>query len=260
MMIYRNTNYWLLVLLVLLLLFFTTMDHYQSFLIGVTSSHRRRRPVIHSRLHPPHIYATSHNSFVLLHNMKLPLLDQIASALYRLENQRVEASSIIDEKGRYGEPMEWSNNDSYANQWSQFIANNPVGYQFKQFVANIIAGNDYNTTLVQHTIQQFIQSDDIVMFSFTTCPFCRKAKDLLDEKHIIYRVMELDTLPNNQGNEIRAELGKLTKRTSVPSIFINQIYIGGCNDDNPGLVSLIQNGELDRMIQEGLLKQQQKSS
>jgi glutaredoxin 3 len=55
-------------------------------------------------------------------------------------------------------------------------------------------------------------------------------------------------LPGNEGNEIRAVLGKLTKRTSVPSIFIDGNYIGGCNDGNPGLVPLIKNGELDKLM------------
>jgi glutaredoxin 3 len=58
------------------------------------------------------------------------------------------------------------------------------------------------------------------MYSFTTCPFCRKAKDYLEEMSIPYVSIELDLLPGNEGNEIRAELGRMTRRTSVPSIFI----------------------------------------
>lgn len=180
--------------------------------------------------------------------MKRPILDQIASTLFRLENERVESSSVIDDKGRYGEPMEWSKKESYANKLSELIASNPIGYQLKQFVANVIAGNDYNTTATQDKIQTLIDTNDIIMFSFTTCPFCRKAKDILDEQNVIYNVLELDTLLNSEGNEIRAELGKITKRTSVPSIFINQIYIGGCNDGNPGLIKLIQSGEFHKMM------------
>jgi glutaredoxin len=66
----------------------------------------------------------------------------------------------------------------------------------------------------------------------------RKAKDFLDDASIPYVTIELDLLPDNQGNEIRSELGKLSKRTSVPSIFIGGEYIGGCNDGNPGLLPL----------------------
>jgi glutaredoxin 3 len=81
------------------------------------------------------------------------------------------------------------------------------------------------------------------MYSFSTCPFCRKAKDFLEDQNIAYSAIELDLLEDNRGNEIRAALGKMTKRTSVPSIFINGNYIGGCNDGNPGLLPLARDAE-----------------
>lgn len=187
-------------------------------------------------------------------NMQRPILDQIATMLFKLENDRVESSSVMDEKRRYGEPMEWSEETSLANKFSQFIASNEIGYQFKQFVANIIAGNNYDIIETQKYIQEFINTNDVAMFSFTSCPFCRKAKDVFDERGIRYSVIELDELSENRGNEIRAELGKLTKRTSVPSIFIYQQYIGGCNDGNPGLIPLIASGEFDRIMKDNASK------
>jgi glutaredoxin 3 len=184
-----------------------------------------------------------------LQGMKRPILDTIASTLFKLENARVEASSEIDEKGRSGEPMEWSDSTSMANKFSEAIASNSLGYQFKQFVADIVAG-DYDEQAVNAKVDAFIndQSAPIAMFSFTTCPFCRRAKDYLDEKGIKYNVMELDELDGNGGNEIRAILGKRTRRTSVPSIFVGGNYIGGCND-GPGLLPLGASGELDKMLQ-----------
>jgi glutaredoxin 3 len=181
-----------------------------------------------------------------LREMKRPLIDQIASTLFQLENDRVQASSVVDDKGRVGEPMEWSEGTSMANQFSEVVASNPLGYRFKQWIADIIAG-DYDAEATKTKIQNFISSNDIAMFSFTTCPFCRRAKEALDERGIAYAVMELDELPGNQGNEIRAQLGKLTKRTSVPSIFVKSRYIGGCND-GPGLLPLMQSGEFDALL------------
>lgn len=205
------------------------------------------------------------SSLVVLSDMKRPILDQIASTLFRLENKRVEESSEMDDQGRMGEPMEWSERNSAANQWSELLASNPLGYRFKQWVADIIAG-DYDEEEVRQKIDTFITSHDknknapiamfsftknknppIAMFSFTTCPFCRRAKDALDERGIAYQVIELDDLEGNQGNEIRAQLGKITTRTSVPSIFVRGQYIGGCND-GPGLMPLMESGELDRML------------
>ena len=133
--------------------------------------------------------------------------------------------------------MEWAQEDSFANRFSQLVSSNEIGYRLKQGVADLIAG-EYDEETTRQTVEKFIGSSPVVMFSFSTCPFCRTAKDFLDEQSIPYVAMELDLLPDNQGNEIRAQLGKFTKRTSVPSIFIGGEYIGGCNDGSPGLLPL----------------------
>jgi len=179
--------------------------------------------------------------------MKRPILDQIASTLFKLENDRVEASSVVDDKGRKGEPMEWSESSSAANKFSEVVSSNPIGYQFKQWVADIVAG-DFDEEEAERKVDSFVEKNDVAMFSFTTCPFCRRAKDLLNEKGINYVSMELDELDGNEGNEVRAILGRRTKRTSVPSIFIGGKYIGGCND-GPGLLPLAESGELDRLLE-----------
>ena len=195
----------------------------------------------------------------MLQEMKRPILDTVATTLFKLETSRVEASSEMDDKGRMGEPMEWSESSSLANQFSEAIASNSLGYKFKQFVADIVAG-EYDEAAVTAQVDAFIaqstakngffgkKSPPVVMFSFTTCPFCRRAKDYLDEQGIAYQVMELDELEGNAGNEIRAVLGKKTSRTSVPSIFVKGQYIGGCND-GPGLLPLGESGELNKLLQ-----------
>ena len=179
-----------------------------------------------------------------LYDMKRPLLDQLASTLFSLENERVERSSEVDEKGRVGEPMAWSESQSFANRFSEIMATK--GYAFKQFVADIVAG-EYDKDAVDKTIDELILQNDVAMFSFTTCPFCRKAKDILEEQGIPYQTVELDELEGNLGNVIRAQLGRRTGRTSVPSIFVKGEFIGGCND-GPGLIPLLENGEFDAMM------------
>ena len=194
-------------------------------------------------------------SAVSLAGMKRPIIDQIASTLFKLETDRVEQSSVEDEQGRMGEPMEWASKDSLANKFSKLIAENDMGYRFKQWVADIVAG-DYDANKIETYVQDFIAdaNDDtsgipVAMFSFTTCPFCRKAKDYFDAEGIRYVVMELDELEGNLGNEIRSTLGKMTKRTSVPAIFIKGTAIGGMNDGTPGLMPLVESGELQTMLQ-----------
>jgi len=179
--------------------------------------------------------------------MKRPILDQIASTLFNLENARVAASSETDHKGRTGEPMEWSESESLANKFSEVVASNPLGTGFKQWVADIVAG-EYDEQQIRSLMDDFICENDVAIFSFTSCPFCRRAKDYLQEREIPFKAMELDELDGNTGNEIRSMLGKRTGRTSVPSIFIGGKSIGGCND-GPGLLTIAKSGELDALLQ-----------
>lgn len=174
--------------------------------------------------------------------MKRPLLDRIATAAFNLETARVNASSVVDEKGRAGEPMEWSQKDSLANQFSEFMAG--AGYGFKQWVADIVAG-DFDEAATEAIVNDFVAKHDVAVFSFTTCPFCRRAKDYLEDQGIAYTALELDE--DEQGNAVRAVLGRKTRRTSMPAIFINGEFIGGCND-GPGLLTLAETGELDKML------------
>jgi len=191
------------------------------------------------------------STMTALFQMKRPLLDQIASTIFNLEMDRVEASSVTDDQGRNGEPMEWASDDSLANKFSQLVAGNDIGYKFKQWVADIVAG-EYDQLQVEAYVNQFVDPDSksckVQMFSFTTCPFCRSAKDYLETEGIPYQSIELDELEGNKGNEIRATLGKITKRTSVPSIFINGQAIGGLNDGLPGLMPLAKSGQLKEML------------
>ncbi|CAM9641179.1 unnamed protein product, partial [Heterosigma akashiwo] len=109
-----------------------------------------------------------------------------------------------------------------------------------------VAG-EYDEAATKAEIEEFVLGSTVAMYSFTTCPFCRRAKDYFEETGIEYSVIELDELEGNKGNAIRATLGRSTKRTSVPSIFIKGKCIGGCND-GPGLLPLAESGELAELL------------
>ena len=47
----------------------------------------------------------------------------------------------------------------------------------------------------------------VVVFSWTRCPFCKNAKALLDSKGAKYTAVELDTM--TEGNAIRAQLAEV---------------------------------------------------
>ena len=72
------------------------------------------------------------------------------------------------------------------------------------------------------------------------CPYCWRAKHLLDSKQVEYREIGVD-----MGGEMRQEMiRRANGRTTVPQIFIAGRHIGGCDD----LVALERAGKLDELI------------
>lgn len=70
---------------------------------------------------------------------------------------------------------------------------------------------------------------------------------MLDEKNAKYTAIELDK--DEDGKAIRAELGDILGRTSVPAIWIDGTFIGGCNDGPMGgLNTLNESSKLDDML------------
>ena len=80
----------------------------------------------------------------------------------------------------------------------------------------------------------------VEVYCWSTCPFCRRARALLDAKGITYDVHDIT------GDEAaRAEMAQRTGGPkSVPQIFINDALIGGCDD----LHALESQGKLDDMF------------
>ena len=80
----------------------------------------------------------------------------------------------------------------------------------------------------------------VEIYTKTFCPYCWRAKHLLDSKGIEYREISVDL-----GGERRTEMIERTKgRTTVPQIFVGDRHIGGCDD----LVALERDGRLDELL------------
>lgn len=85
--------------------------------------------------------------------------------------------------------------------------------------------------------------NDIELFTLPTCPFCRKAKELLEDNYLDY--FEYDI--SHDEEKIREKLGKRFKidgRVTVPQIVINGKHIGGYSE----LKDIIQKGKLSDYI------------
>ena len=81
----------------------------------------------------------------------------------------------------------------------------------------------------------------VVMYSTGFCPYCVRARMLLDRKSVIYTDIRVDLEP-----ALRAEMIQRSGRTSVPQIFIDDFHVGGCDD----MHALEQQGLLDPLLRE----------
>ena len=138
-------------------------------------------------------------------------------------------------------------------------------YNFKQSMAITIAGDKYDIEQIQQEIQTIVNENPCVMFIWEASPSCKQAIKALnsmsggsDNDKVNYKIVRLDD-PWSEGNKIRAELGKITGKSSVPSIWIGGDYVGGydagVSDDAPGLVQMAFQGTLrPKLEQAGAFK------
>ena len=80
----------------------------------------------------------------------------------------------------------------------------------------------------------------VVIYSSDWCPYCIRAKQLLGRKGVAYEEIKVDGKP-----EVRAEMTRKARRTSVPQIWIGSTHVGGCDD----LYALERAGKLDALLQ-----------
>ena len=74
----------------------------------------------------------------------------------------------------------------------------------------------------------------------TTCPYCWRAKHLLDSKDVEYQEIVIDF----GGPDRQTMIQRAHGRTTVPQIFIDGKHVGGCDD----LMALERAGRLDELI------------
>jgi len=80
----------------------------------------------------------------------------------------------------------------------------------------------------------------IEVYSSYFCPYCARAKALLERKGVPFEDIDLLEQPNRRAEMVERAGG----RTSVPQIFINGEHVGGCDD----LHALDKAGQLDAKL------------
>lgn len=80
---------------------------------------------------------------------------------------------------------------------------------------------------------------DVIIYTTRICPYCVRAKHLLERKGVAYREVDV-----SNDHAARLALVERTRQRTVPQIFINDEHIGGCDD----LYALERAGELDARL------------
>jgi len=80
----------------------------------------------------------------------------------------------------------------------------------------------------------------VELYTTMWCPFCARARALLERKGVAYTNIDLDEEPNRRDEMVRRSGGRRT----VPQIFIDGEHIGGCDD----MMALEHAGKLDAKL------------
>ncbi|XP_074007573.1 glutaredoxin 2 isoform X1 [Numenius arquata] len=77
-------------------------------------------------------------------------------------------------------------------------------------------------------IQEIISDNCVVIFSKTTCYYCKMAKKLFDDMNVNYMAVELDM--NTNGSQFQDILHQMTGARTLPRVFVNGTFVGGATD------------------------------
>lgn len=80
---------------------------------------------------------------------------------------------------------------------------------------------------------------EVIMYSTGYCPYCVRARELLQKKQTSFMEIRIDLQP-----ELRDEMIAKSGRRTVPQIFIDGQHVGGCDD----LYALDSQGKLDQLL------------
>ena len=81
---------------------------------------------------------------------------------------------------------------------------------------------------------------EVIIYSTTVCPYCVRAKQLLERKGVEYKEINL----SKEDPQVRLDLMQRTNHRTVPEIFINEQFIGGFDQ----LYALEREGKLDELL------------
>jgi glutaredoxin 3 len=113
-------------------------------------------------------------------------------------------------------------------------------------LAKLQAGQ-YDEAQIKQTLDRQIKQKPCIMYSLSSCPFCKDTKKILSGLGTMYTIVECDQ--DEDGMPLKAELAARIGRTSLPAVFAGGEFLGGCNDGGMGGVATLQKqGKLTEVL------------
>lgn len=81
----------------------------------------------------------------------------------------------------------------------------------------------------------------VLMYSKSWCPYCARARELLERKGVQLEEIDIDEAP-----ERREEMVRRSGCETVPQIFVDDRHLGGSDD----IYALEASGALDALLQQ----------
>jgi len=83
------------------------------------------------------------------------------------------------------------------------------------------------------------QTAKVVMYATGWCPYCARARALLERKSVSFEEIDI-----NRDPALREQMIARSGRRTVPQIFVGEVHVGGCDD----LHALDAQGGLDPLL------------
>ena len=80
----------------------------------------------------------------------------------------------------------------------------------------------------------------VVIYSTRICPYCMRAKNFFEKKNIAFDEIRID-----QDSAQMQKMMEMSKRQSVPQIFIGDYHVGGFDD----LIEHDMDGKLEDLLE-----------
>jgi len=80
---------------------------------------------------------------------------------------------------------------------------------------------------------------NVTIYTTNVCPYCVRAKDLLNKKNVAFTDVNVETRP-----DLREWLVERSKQRTVPQVFVNGEPLGGFTD----IAALDRAGRLDALL------------